>query len=206
MMSLIEEYRTARPALDPSVIVDPFTHSFLRHRTFVPFDHPNNDRLDAELSEMPSWRFTELPTNVRIMDGAVRAGYLSYINGLDQDFPVLYAALQSTLGRCINILERTLTSLHRSNPLPQRIRDMYRYRVWDEPDPPEDSGDEEAWETHRRDLQQWSLYRPIEIPDIPDEGYRKGGLSFNHIVELETGKEVQVIHRITYLELVRLSD
>ena len=201
ILSYIEDYRALRPPLDPSVVVDPLAYSFIRHRTHVRSGQLFQERLAIE--NWLSWRFISLPTPVRIMDAVVRAGYLTYVNGLDQDFPLIYAALQSTLGRCIAILERTLTSLHRSNPLPQRIRGTYRYRVWDEPDSPEDS-DEEAWESHLWDRRQWSLYRPIEIPDIPEEGYQAGSLHFNQVVELGAGREVLVIHRITYLEVVSL--
>jgi hypothetical protein len=201
ILSLIEDYRASRPPLDPSIILDPFSHCFIRHRTFVYPDPQTLSDHAMESSGTSSWKSTTLPTPVRIMDGTVRAGYLSYINGMDQDFPMLYAALQSTLGRCIALFERTLTSLHRGNPLPQRIRGTYRYRVWDEPDPPEDS-DEDAWQSHERNHRQWSLYRPIEIPDIPDEGYREGSLGLGHEIELEAGKEIQVVHRISYLDVV----
>ena len=202
MLSLIEEYRAARPPLDPSVVVDPFAHAYDWSRTFV---HPDRDPslwLALEMDHpLGLTSYLEIPTPVRIIEGSTRTAYLSYVNGLDPDFSELYVALQSTLSRCIPILERTLTSLHRSNPLPQRIRDTYRYRVWDPPDPPEDS-DEESWNTHRHEFEQWSLYRPIEIPDIPDDGYRKGSLRFNHQVKLEADRQIQVIHRISYVDLV----
>lgn len=205
MLSLIEEYRATQNLIDPEAVVDPFSHAYIWTRTFLPFSQ-DYSLLEAtrslELDQQSTRIFFEsIPTPVRIMGCPNRAAYLSYINGLNPDFSELYAALQSTLGRCIPMFERTLTSLHRSNPLPQRIRGTYRYRVWDEPDPPEDS-DEEAWSAHWREVQQWSLNRPIEIPDIPEDGYSRGSLRFNHHVEFELGRQIQVIHRITYSELV----
>lgn len=126
----------------------------------------------------------------------------SYINGVEPALTHIYDGLERTLCRLIPLFERVLTDLHRSNPLPQRIKGSYRYRVWDEPEPPEDSDDEEAWEQHSRDVRQWTLYRPIEIPDVPAEGY-SGELTRRRIHRTRLhGRRLQVIIKVTDVVLV----
>ncbi|THH10277.1 hypothetical protein EW145_g1442 [Phellinidium pouzarii] len=184
--------RSSTFASNSDVLIDPLRYScifgrtFLRNQTDCPNDH--NDYCT-------SLKFTALPAVVRIHADNSCVEYQSTINGVDPCRSEIYEALQRTLGRCINLFEKVLTSLHRSNPLPQRIRGSYRYRVWEEPDPPEESDDEEAWEQHLRDVRQWALYRPIEIPDIPPEGYRNEFLRLGHKVHLRD-RHIQVIHRI----------
>ena len=189
---------------EQDLLIDPFRYAY-RHGTSV-LRRP--DKLEG-LADSPdnacrSVQYAALPSLVTVRSDPPCATYRSYVNGVNPIMSELYTALQDALGRSIRLFERALTSLHRSNPLPQRIRGTYHYRVWDEPDPPEDS-DEEAWEAHSRELRHWALYRPIEIPDIPDEGYRFDSLRFAHKVRFGEDQTIQVLHRVLDVHLVCVS-
>lgn len=198
----IDSLRCSRQSPNQNFLVDPYRHGYRYGRSCL--RHPDELESFADLLDAPSTssKYAMLPSHVEVHLGHPRAIYLSYINGVDPAMSDLYSSLQKTLGCSIKLFEKVLTSLHRSNPLPQRIKGTYRYKVWDEPDPPEDS-DEEAWEAHQRDVRQWALYRPIEIPDIPKGGYRKGNLRFAHEVRFKEKQTIQVVHRIIDIRLVR---
>ncbi|KAI5124308.1 hypothetical protein M0805_008916 [Coniferiporia weirii] len=185
----------------PDVLVDPLRHSCISGRTFLQtwrgvelhVDHREDDYCYSS-------KFSVLPTVVRVHPDGSHVEYQTYVNGIDPVQSEIYGVLQNILGCCIYLFERVLSSLHRSNPLPQRIQGSYRYTVWDEPEPPEESDDDEAWEQHLRDVRQWALYRPIEIPDVPSEGYKCELLRMGHNVSLR-GRQIQVIHRVVDIHL-----
>ncbi|KIM47728.1 hypothetical protein M413DRAFT_439404 [Hebeloma cylindrosporum] len=119
--------------------------------------------------------FMLLPSDVFVSADATSVRFLSYINNLHPiEHLVTYAHLENLLAGFIPLFERTLTDLHRNNPLIQRIPGPCHYTIWDEPEPPEYSDDEEGWVTYEREMREWSLHRPINLPDVPDAGYLGG--------------------------------
>ena len=87
------------------------------------------------------------------------------------------------------------------NPLHHRIPGEYKYEVWDEPEEPEHSDDEEGWLTYQIKMRNWSVSRPIKYPDIPESGY-PGGLEHRYSRTTLRGKTVMVITHVTEIRLV----
>jgi len=129
------------------------------------------------------------------------ASFTSYINNLHPNNTTLYAQLQILLTSFLPLFEHTLTDLHRSNPLVQRIRGPYKYTVWDEPDEPEFSDDEGEWEAFDREMRNWQMNRPIHLPDIPDTGY-PGGLEHRKYVVSLKERKLQVVVQVSDTRLV----
>lgn len=181
------------------VLLDPYRHSLIfgRSFTYTPIYPDANSSRDYCLSSS----FSALPTDVYISPDGTSVKYLSYVNGIDPIHSDMYNVLKMALCRFIGLFERVLTSLHRSNPLPQRIRGSYYYTVWDEPEIPEDSDDDEAWEQYSRDVRQWILHRPIALPDVPAQGYQGELTRLRHQVSLRDTR-IQVIHSIMDIKLV----
>ncbi|KAJ3829194.1 hypothetical protein F5880DRAFT_1620787 [Lentinula raphanica] len=143
-----------------------------------------------------SRRYALLPSNAQISPSG-KVEFTSYINDLDrQHHETTYQLLQEALTSFIPLFEHTLTDLHRNNPLPQRIPGTCRYTVWDEPDAPEHSDDEEEWVNYERELRQWSLNRPINLPDVPLTGYAGGLERRRHLVSLKS-KKLQFIVNVS---------
>lgn len=193
MNELRERCQSLTPGIPVrDVLVDPFRHCYVFGRSFnrasknldIPDDDNNYSR-----------RFSILPTEVEISSDSPTVIYKSYINGIDPALANIYDDLGLVLKRLIKMFEQVLTSLHRSNPLPQRIVGSYTYRVWDEPEPPEDSDDEESWVQYHRDTRHWELHRPVELPDVPEEGYQGQLTHILHRVNLND-RSVQVVHKI----------
>ncbi|KAF8913230.1 hypothetical protein CPB84DRAFT_1760716 [Gymnopilus junonius] len=136
--------------------------------------------------------FLLLPSDVSVSeDGSVE--FLSYINNLHPDLhhnTCLH--LESLLAGFLPLFEHTLTDLHRNNPLVQRIPGHCRYTIWEEPEPPEYSDDEEGWTTYESDMRKWVLNRPIDLPDVPDAGYPGRLEARRHVVTLRN-RTIQVI-------------
>lgn len=149
-------------------------------------------------------RFACIPTPFFISEkeDAMKATSLSYINNVDPQNASLYAYFEELIAGCVPLFEHVLTDLHRNNPLHQRIPQTYNYTEWDEPDEPEDS-DEEEWQDYRTQLSQWPYERPINLPDVPNEGYTGGLERRHHIVSLR-GQTIQIIVRATEIRLVSL--
>ena len=135
------------------------------------------------------------------MSSAGIASFTSYINNLHPSCTTLYAHLETLLTSFLPLFEHTLTDLHRSNPLAQRIQGPYKYTVWDEPDEPEFSDDEEGWAAYDREMRDWEMTRPIHLPDIPDAGYPGGLERRNYMVNLKDRK-LQVIVQVSDTRLV----
>lgn len=186
-------------------LIDPFLHPFIYNKTLL--SHPH--RPPKSLSSPPltdiytvSPNFCFLPSNVSVSpSGEVQ--FTSYINNLSfyRYKDTLYRSLSSLATAFLPLLEHVLTDLHRNNPLPQRIPGSCRYTVWDEPDPPEFSDDEDGWATYEREMRHWILHRPIHLPDVPDFGYPGGLEQRKHTVDLK-GRNLQVIVQISETRLV----
>lgn len=149
-----------------------------------------------------SQRFALLPTDL-FVSFCGHVDFLSYINGLPPHEKALYELLETTLGALIPLFEHTLTDLHRNNPLYLRIPGSCRYTIWEEPEPPEFSDDEDGWVTYQREMRHWILNRPISLPDVPSGGYPGGLEHRKHQVTLR-GKRLQVIMQVTDIRLVSL--
>lgn len=73
--------------------------------------------------------------------------------------------------------------------------------MWEEPEEPEHSDDEEGWAAYESELRHWLMNRPIRLPDVPEEGY-PGGLEMRkHVVSLR-GRTVQVVVDVSEIRLV----
>lgn len=146
--------------------------------------------------------FMLLPSDVSVSADATSVKFLSYINNLHPiEHLVTYAQLEHLLAGFIPLFERTLTDLHRNNPPVQRIPGRCHYTVWDEPEPPEHSDDEEGWVTYESEMREWSLNRPINLPDVPDAGY-SGGLEKRRRFVTLRDRTVQIVVSASEITLV----
>lgn len=161
---------------------------------------PNTDTTSAMFGVSRRFSYIATPFTISSVQEPPRAVAQSYINNIDPDNQVLYEDIQVLLAKCIPLFEHVLTDLHRNSPLRQRITGTYAYTVWDEPDEPEESDDEQAWQEFHLIMAHWSLNRPISLPDVPREGFvHKPKSSF--MVSLR-GRTVKVIVRVSKLRLV----
>ncbi|KAJ3575249.1 hypothetical protein NP233_g1217 [Leucocoprinus birnbaumii] len=189
-------------------LIDPLLHCLVYNQTLVSFAHRISSRPITSPPKTDIYtvcsRFALLPSDVWVArDGQVK--FLSYINNLyKEDNAPLYTQLGHSLGKFIPLFEHTLTDLHRNNPLPQRITGRCRYTVWEEPEAPEYSDDEEGWGTYERELRHWVLNRPILLPDIPKSGY-PGGLEDRKFTVSLRGRRLQVIVDVTETRLDNIS-
>ena len=187
-------------------LIDHTLYSLVYHKTLV---SQLNGRVCRPIPAPPcldvytvSPHFMLLPSDVFISADATSVKFLSYINNLHPiEHLVTYALLENLLAGFIPLFERTLTDLHRNNPLVQRIPGPCHYTVWDEPEPPEYSDDEEGWVTYEREMWEWSLNRPINIPDVPDTGY-SGGLEKRRCSVTLRDRTVQIIVSASEITLV----
>ncbi|KAK0455815.1 hypothetical protein EV421DRAFT_1748811 [Armillaria borealis] len=145
----------------------------------------------ADATYSVSCKFALLPTDVQLT-ASNHLELLSYINDLHPRHKSLYRLLNTTLSAFIPLFEHTLSDLHRNNPLPQRIPGRSWYSQWCEPEPPEFSDDEEGWALYELDMWHWMSHRPINLPDIPKDGYQGGLEERKHIVKLG-GRRLQVV-------------
>ena len=149
-----------------------------------------------------SQKFALLPSDFSFtMTGAVK--FLSYINNLHPRYQSVYRSLEAALSAFMPLFEHVLTDLHRNNPLCPRIQEPYHYTVWEEPEPPEYSDDEDGWTTYQQEMRQWIMNRPLCLPDVPDDGYSGGLESRRHVVSLRDGV-FQVIVDLYEIRLVRV--
>ncbi|KAF9486340.1 hypothetical protein BDN70DRAFT_773656, partial [Pholiota conissans] len=187
-------------------IIDHRLHCLVYGRTLV--SHPNGSTLETVSSPSSSDVYTTstsfalLPSDVfvREKDSSISVRFLSYINNLHPKHRGTYTLLETLLGGFIPLFEHALTDLHRNNPLVQRIPGNCRYTVWDEPDTPEHSDDEEEWEKYEREMRQWALNRPIDLPDVPSSGYRGGLENRRHIVSLYN-RVIQIFVNVSEIKL-----
>ncbi|KAF9065382.1 hypothetical protein BDP27DRAFT_1424833 [Rhodocollybia butyracea] len=186
------------------VIVDPTHCPLVYDRSLVslPSHSPLRTIPPPRLTDIYtlSQRFALLPVDIFVSpSGDVE--FLTYINDLNPQLHLsIYQLIQRTLTSFIPLFEHTLTDLHRNNPLKQRIPGACRYTVWDEPDPPEHSDDEEGWVAYERDMREWTLNRPISLPDI-STGYRGGMEQRRQTVTLNS-KRLQCIVSVSEHQMI----
>ncbi|KAG6849557.1 hypothetical protein H0H93_007505 [Arthromyces matolae] len=191
-------------------LVDPHSYPLIYDRTLTRFS--SSPRAPSRLRTLPSpsaqdiytlsTSFAFLPTPVYISPNG-DAKFTSYINNLHPTaHSTLYDNLTSLLTLFLPLFEHVLTDLHRNNPLPSRILPTKgpRYRVWEEPEEPLHSDDEEGWVQYERELRHWVMHRPIELPDVSDGGYLGALESRRHKVSLR-GKELKVVVGIEDIRL-----
>lgn len=186
------------------VIVDPTLHSLVYDHTLVSLHPSLRTHPPPPLTDIYtlSQKYALLPADV-FVSSTGDAKFLSYINDVNpQLHESIYQSIECALTSFIPLFEHTLTDLHRNNPLPQRIQGTCRYTVWDEPDPPEHSDDEEGWVNYEREMRQWSLNRPISLPDVPLSGYPGGIERRKHSVSLNS-KRIQCIVNVSEYQTVR---
>ncbi|GBE77342.1 hypothetical protein SCP_0102150 [Sparassis crispa] len=187
-------------------LVDPFFHCLVYNRTQV-YDSfaPESFSLQTRPINTPpsfdyacSSRFACIPTafSVSRSDGSLEAKVLSYINNIDPSNTSLYHHIEHVVSRCVTLFEYVLTDLHRNNPLCQRITGSYRYTEWNEPEEPEFSDDDDGWLAYEREVRQWTLHRPIQPPDVPEQGYPRD-LHTRHFKVTLDGRVLRLIVRVT---------
>ncbi|KDR85574.1 hypothetical protein GALMADRAFT_218670 [Galerina marginata CBS 339.88] len=187
-------------------LIDHMLYPLVYNKTLV--SHPNG-RVLLPVRPPPSTdiytvspHFALLPSDVSVSANGSSVKFLSYISNLHPSLHrTTYELLEILLAGFIPLFEHTLTDLHRNNPLMQRIPGRCRYTVWEEPEPPEHSDDEEGWVNYERDMRQWALNRPINLPDVPDSGYPGGLETRRHIVTLRD-RTVQVIVSASEISLL----
>ncbi|PPQ74419.1 hypothetical protein CVT24_001048 [Panaeolus cyanescens] len=183
-------------------VIDPTLYCLVYNKTLV--SHKNG-KIYCAVPPAPSQyhgpNFALLPSEVSVpLDGsAVR--FVSYINNLHPDsHKSLYSLLETLLTRFIPLFEHSLTDLHRNNPIRLRIPGACKYTVWEEPEQPEHSDDEEGWNEYRKRHRQWSINRPLNLPDVPFGGYPGGLEARRHKVSLR-GHTIQVVVRTLTIAL-----
>jgi hypothetical protein len=182
-----------------ALLVDPFRHAVIFSRTRTKSGAVVDPPITNDYSL--STRFAALPTDVRVSEDGKSTCIRSYINGINPHFSAVYAELSNLLSHTIPIFANVLTDLHRNNPLRQRITGTFGYAEWDEPDPPEDSDDEEGWESYDKEMAHWIATRPIVLPDVTGEAFHVDLTARRHVVCLD-GKDIQVLIRVTDVLLV----
>lgn len=184
-------------------IIDPVPYCLIYNKTLV--SHLNG-KVYRAVPPPPSQdvcpNFALLPSDVFVPPDTSAVRFVSYINNLHPDLHKrLYALLERILTGFLPLFEHTLTDLHRNNPVRLRILGSCKYTVWEEPEPPEDSDDEEGWEDYRKLHRKWSLNRPLALPDVPPGGYPGGIEARRHKVTLR-GQTIQVFVRVSTISLV----
>lgn len=188
-----------------SALIDPFLNCLVFGRTPA-YDAHNSKCLRPEPppshlgTYTVSQKFAFIPTDF-LLSPDRHVTFLSYINNVNPRQTALYGALGSLLGPCTRLLENVLTDLHRNNPLSLRIKGSCKYTEWDEPEPPEHSDDEEGWSAYESEVRHWVIHRPLQLPDVPPNGYPGGLESRKHYVEL-CGRKLQVIINVWETRLV----
>jgi len=187
-----------------ATLIDPFLHCLVYGRTQV-YDthHPEALRPQPAPSHLGNYfvsqKFAFIPTDFSVSNtGHVR--FMSYINNLNPGETSLYRSIENLLRDCVPLFNHVLTDLHRNNPHPRRIQGHCRYIEWDEPEPPEHSDDEDGWSAYERDVRHWVMHRPIEIPDVPINGYPGGLESRKYAVDLH-GRILQVVVHVSEIRL-----
>ncbi|KAF5383344.1 hypothetical protein D9757_008414 [Collybiopsis confluens] len=180
-------------------IIDPMLYPLVYNRTLISYPpfHTVHTQPPPQLTDIYtlSQQYALLPSDVYVSPSG-SAKFLSYINDLNPDtHKAIYPLLENALTSLIPLFEHVLTDLHRNNPLPQRIPGTCRYTIWDEPDPPEYSDDEEGWVKYEREVREWTLNRPITLPDVDKSGYT-GGLEKRRVRVSLKGKRLQTIVRV----------
>ncbi|KAH9486402.1 hypothetical protein JR316_0000466 [Psilocybe cubensis] len=196
-----------------SLCDDGITRYFVDHRLYPLIYNKTlvsqlNGRFLRPVSPPPSTdvytvspNFTFLPSDVFVSSDASSVKFISYINNLHpQTHRNTYRLLENLLARFIPLFEHSLTDLHRNNHLVQRIAGHCRYTIWDEPEPPEHSDDEDGWTNYERALREWTMNRPINLPDVPHTGY-PGGLEKRRFNVKLRNRTLQIIVSALEIEL-----
>ena len=188
-------------------ILDPMLHCLVYNKTLVT---QVNGGFTQAVPPPPSLDMFAASSHVALLPSDVAISsdgsptFISYINDLHPDLNRdIYDLLERLLAGFIPLFESTLTDLHRTNTLAQRITGRCHYVVWDAPDTPEHSDDEEGWSAYGKDMRQWALNRPINLPDVPETGYPGGLEKRKHYVTLRN-KTLQIIVKASEITLVRL--
>ncbi|OAX39531.1 hypothetical protein K503DRAFT_689436 [Rhizopogon vinicolor AM-OR11-026] len=142
-----------------------------------------------QTTDFLSHEYACLPCDFLVsQDGTARA--LSYINNIHPRHSALYRHFDELISKCVPMFEHVLTDLHADNLHRARIQGP-SVAEWDEPEPPDFSGDIVDWSVFESKKRQWIIRRSME-PDIPTTGYPGGLEERPNIVRLK-GMTLQVI-------------
>ncbi|KAH8835096.1 hypothetical protein DL96DRAFT_1572815 [Flagelloscypha sp. PMI_526] len=190
-----------------SILVDPYPGCLRYGKTFVPshLDHSIPSPLPSPQYAAFSTQFAMLPSEVELLSSSRTEPtviFASYISGLHPFRKRLYNLLGILLSRLIPSFDHVLTDLHRTNTLTRRIEGRPSYTEWNEPDEPEHSDDEAAWDAYRSRIDEWAWKRPVQLPDVPSTGYPGGLEARNAKINLrQTSSKLNVIVRVQKIDL-----
>lgn len=188
-------------------VVDPQRHALAYGRSLVRHTddtlNPIQPPAFSEENYTISPHYACIPTLLRVSPSSapIQVSALSYINGIPPTARSLYRNIEQLLATSIPLFEHVLTDLHRSNLLCHRIPGTCRYTTWDEPLTPQHSDDEEGWANYEKEMRQWALNRPLEYPDVPEDGY-PGGLEERKYRADLRGRNLKVIVKVTDIHIV----
>ncbi|KAJ3555845.1 hypothetical protein NM688_g2354 [Phlebia brevispora] len=206
----LDRVRSGRRKVDTDSVrtdvVDPCLRPIVYGQTLIkgpdgglhPVPHPQLSEDAYGLSPHFAWIPTPFSVTASVLPLSAHA--LSYISGIDPALERLYAGIDELVARTIPLFEHVLTDLSRDNPLYHRIPGDCTYTVWDEPEEPEHSDDEEGWLNYQKEMRHWTLNRPIVYPDIPSGGYPRD-LEVRHSQTSLRGKNVKIYTQIMDIDL-----
>ncbi|KAG9089140.1 hypothetical protein FRC06_001695 [Ceratobasidium sp. 370] len=148
-----------------------------------------------------SQNFGWLPTDFVVSGNGKSVKSVSYINNLNPDqHNDLHKAIEEVIGRFLPLFERVLTdSIPNNKAIPERMKNTY----WDDEDykpPPEDSGELDNKKYYKA-YQEWKINRPIQLPDVPAEGYILGSLEQRCVRYKLAGRTIQVFIKLANIHL-----
>ncbi|KAG8729358.1 hypothetical protein FRC12_021032 [Ceratobasidium sp. 428] len=169
-----------------------------------PDSGPSSPFLDTPEDYYLSKRFQWLPTDFIVSKDGKSVKSVSYINNLHPDYHAeLHTAIEELIGAYIPLFERVLTdSIPSNRAVPARTDNSYSYDEDYKPEPDwkddMNDGEEEDYNTRH---EEWSMNRPINLPDVPSEGYAKGSLEKRSTWYSLAGKTIQVIVKLANIHL-----
>ncbi|KAG8706765.1 hypothetical protein FRC09_002239, partial [Ceratobasidium sp. 395] len=192
-------------------------------------DNDSDDEDDDYVAEPEDYcvsqKFQWLPTDFVVSDDGKSVKSTSYINNLHQDqHAELHAAIEELIGAYIPLFERVLTdSIPSNKAVPARVNNSYSYNLegyqpepnWQEvlkggkegggedggTDGEEDEEEDEVGSEYGRLYDEWGSGRPINLPEVPPEGYVLGSLEKRSTWYSLAGKTIQVIVKLANIHL-----
>ncbi|KAG8723294.1 hypothetical protein FRC09_003895 [Ceratobasidium sp. 395] len=113
----------------------------------------------------------------------------------------LHTVVEGLIGAFVPLFERVLTdSIPSNQAVPARTNNYYSYQEDYKPQP--DWRDYENRDDEYEELyQDWSDNRPINLPDVPSDGYVSGSLERRNTWYSLAGKTIQVIVKLANIHL-----
>ncbi|KAG9124132.1 hypothetical protein FRC07_012717 [Ceratobasidium sp. 392] len=148
-----------------------------------------------------SQKFQWLPTDFIVSDDGKSVKSVSYINNLHPDQHAdLHTAVEGLIGAFVPLFERVLTdSIPSNKAVPKRTDNSYSYDEGYKSEP--DYEDYENEEEYEKVHDEWSKNRPIQLPDVPPQGYVMGSLEKRNTWYSLSGRTIQVIVKLANIHL-----